>query len=253
MVLWLMLLLSMAQAEEPEGNEQHGFSLVDPLMMLAIRSTIMEPFRIPSGSMYPTLFIGDQIWVRKWAYRINFPLTRIPISKTTLPERGDVVVFVYPNRDGQPSKQPIDLPIPGIATTDYVKRVIGLPGDRVALKEGVVYINGSPVEQELVGDDSFVNDRCRSIPVKKYTETLAGKTYSVFRSAARSYLNTYSEKVVPEGMLFVLGDNRDHSSDSRVWGFVPLGNVKGKAYKIFFSVDLCTAVPQTSRDNTPIP
>ena len=218
------------------------------LIALAFRSAFFQPFSIPSGSMKPTLLIGDYLFVSKYAYgysRHSLPLSpaflpegRWPDSRG--PERGDVIVFKLP-KDG---------------TTDYIKRVIGLPGDFVQVKGGVVHINGEPVERELVGD--FAEPlgargtlRCERRGVNEGGERVCLK--SVFRETlpnGRSYLtlNANDDRVsgsdntrpyaVPEGHYFFMGDNRDNSIDSRYLdavGFVPAANFVGRAEIIFLS------------------
>lgn len=210
-----------------------------------IRSAIAEPFRIPSGSMVPTLAIGDHILVTKFSYGFRIPLTRIPIGSLSTPERGDVIVFVYPGSDENPdgSYKPshyIDLPFPHFSTLDYVKRVVGLPGDRVSVRDNVLYINGKKQEKVFVDDKAFVDDRCRTHDTKHYREKLGDVEHDIL-NASRSMLRMgdYPETLIPEGKVFVMGDNRDHSSDSRVWGMVPLWNIKGKARFIWLSYDQC--------------
>lgn len=210
-----------------------------------IRSAIAEPFRIPSGSMVPTLAIGDHILVTKFTYGLRIPLTRIPIGSLKIPDRGDVVVFVYPGSDENPdgSFSPshyIDLPFPPFSTLDYVKRVVGLPGDRISVKDNVLYINGKKQGKSLKQNETFVDDRCRSHETKRYRENLGGYEHDML-NASRSTLRMgdYPETLIPEGKVFVMGDNRDHSSDSRVWGTVPLRNIKGKAQFIWLSYNQC--------------
>lgn len=160
------------------------------VLALFIRAFVVQAFKIPSGSMEPTLLIGDHILVNKFIYGIKAPLinkTLIPIST---PERGDIIVFIYPLDQGK----------------DFIKRVIGLPGDNIRITNDRIYING-----------------------KRYEDP-----YGVYRENAREAKNL-GPFVVPENSLFVMGDNRDHSYDSRYWGFVPMASVKGKAMIIYWS------------------
>ena len=219
------------------------------LTVLLIRSVVAEPFRIPSGSMVPTLQIGDHILVTKYSYGLRFPLTRIPLTELKVPERGDVVVFVFPESDyekdgrGQPTEPSIsyymDLPVPPFATLDYVKRVVGLPGDSIEVRDNVIYLNGEPQEKTKVGPYNFVDDHCRENATVGFTEDLGGVEHDLLNSASEWRVRDYGPAVVPEGHFFAMGDNRDHSEDSRAWGFVPLRNLKGKAQFVWLSYDRC--------------
>ena len=189
------------------------------LIVFLLRGFIVEPFRIPSGSMLPSLFIGDFILVNKFAYGIKLPVLNKKIVDLDKPERGDVVVFRYP-RD------------PGL---DYIKRVIGLPGDHIAYYNKVLYVNGEPVEREFVGQykgpgQTFANE---------YKEKLDNSEHSMLLLPAKPN-NLQGEYIVPEKTYFVMGDNRDNSNDSRVWGPVPESNLIGKAFMIWmhFSDDM---------------
>jgi len=182
------------------------------LIVFLLRGFVVEPFRIPSGSMLPSLYIGDFILVNKFTYGIKIPVLNKTIIDFNEPARGDVVVFRYP-RD------------PGL---DYIKRVIGLPGDHIAYYNKVLYVNGKPVVRDFVGQykgpgQTFANE---------YVEKLQGAEHSVLLLQARPN-NLQGEYIVPEGMFFVMGDNRDNSNDSRVWGPVPESNLVGKAFMIW--------------------
>ena len=248
MIVWLMIFVFGAHAQQPSQQTAIGSStsVFDALFVLSFRSSVLEPFKIPSGSMYPTLHIGDQIWVRKWAYRVNVPLTRVALTKSQLPNRGDVIVFAHPTSSPGGFSDTFDLPIPGLTTVDYIKRVIGLPGDNIAVKDGVVYLNGQPLPQTRQKTVSFTNSSCRkSGDVTAYTEMVGDKTYSIYREDTT--VNDFAQTTVPPNMLFVLGDNRDYSADSRAWGFVPVENLKGKAISVYFSVDVCSGQPRSNR------
>ncbi|MEM6710868.1 MAG: signal peptidase I [Pseudomonadota bacterium] len=194
---------------------------------LVIRTFLFQPFVIPSSSMVGTLLIGDYLFANKFAY--GFSRYSIPFNPDLFdgrilgsePERGDVAVFKLP-ADG---------------STDYIKRVIGLPGDTIELQNGAIFINGDPVEREQVAD--FVHPETGRT-VTQYRETLPnGVSYEVLDLAQNSILDTSSEPyVVPEGNYFMMGDNRDNSTDSRtlVVGYVPLENFVGRADLIFFSM-----------------
>ena len=227
--------------------------------VLFIRSAIAEPFRIPSGSMVPTLEIGDHILVTKYTYGFRIPLTRIPIGELKSPQRGDVIVFVYPGSDldvppyhfrdtmftadkmedvDKKISYWVDLPLMMFTAIDYVKRVVAIPGDRIRVIDNIVYINGKPQNKTNKQDYNFVNDSCLSYPMKSFTEDLEGYSHEILTKASGRGLGL-DEIVVPEDHVFVMGDNRDNSSDSRKWGFVPFRNIKGKARFVWLSYNQC--------------
>lgn len=186
------------------------------LIVLIIRSFIVEPFRIPSGSMIPTLLPGDFILVSKFSYGIRLPVTHQQVLGNGAPERGDVAVFRYPKNPAQ----------------DYIKRVIGLPGDRIGFSNGHLLINGEPVPREPDGlyrtEDDF--------GAQLYTEQIGDLEYHIVQHG--SYGRPEAEYQVPEGHYFMVGDNRDRSSDSRIWGFVPEDYLVGQAFLIWMSWDM---------------
>lgn len=199
------------------------------LVFLVIRIFLFQPFTIPSDSEEPTLRIGDYVIVSKSSYgwsRHSFPFSLAPFGGRILgqaPRRGDVIVFKLP-RDGR---------------TDYVKRLIGLPGDRVQLIHGVVFLNGAPLRQQSLGPTTDPDDPSR--PVIALRETLPdGRSHVILREATEREGDTTGVYRVPEGQYFFLGDNRDNSLDSR-WpravgvGFVPAENLEGKAELIAFA------------------
>jgi signal peptidase I len=196
-----------------------------------VRTLLFQPFNIPSGSMIPTLLIGDYLFVSKYSYgysRHSLPFSP-PIFQGRLwagePKRGDVAVFKLP-RDG---------------TSDYIKRIIGLPGDTVQMINGVLHINGKPVPRERVGDFSTRDPFGRPVVVPQYREALPnGVGYITLDIDPASYADNTTVFTVPKGHYFMMGDNRDNSSDSRVAsgvGFVPFENFVGRAEVIFFSID----------------
>ncbi|MBN7763930.1 signal peptidase I [Nitratireductor aquimarinus] len=198
------------------------------ILALVIRTFFFQPFSIPSGSMRPTLLEGDYLFVTKWAYgysRHSLPFSpplfsgRIWASE---PERGDVVVFKFP-------------PNPSI---DYIKRVVGLPGDKIQMRDGVLFINDEPVQREKLGQitDPDITEMDR--PVDVYRETLPnGVSYETLDLTENGVGDNTREFVVPEGHYFMMGDNRDNSADSRFSvGFVPAENLVGRANVIFFSI-----------------
>lgn len=189
------------------------------LIVLILRSFVAEPFRIPSGSMMPTLLHGDFILVNKFAYGIRLPVLHTKILDTGLPQRGDVAVFRFP-------KDPSD---------DYIKRVIGLPGDQVLYKDKTLFINGQRINQikngiyQGTGANSVMNG---AVVLHENIETVL---HSILVKYSR--FNTAGEFSVPDNHYFVMGDNRDHSSDSRVWGFVPEENLVGRAFLVWMNWD----------------
>jgi len=198
------------------------------IIALVIRTFGVQPFNIPSGSMMETLLIGDFLFVSKFTYgysRFSFPLSpalfggRIPGAWT--PERGDIVVFRPPLEEN----------------TDYIKRLIGLPGDRIQMKDGLLHINGQPVKRERL---SNWTDEDNQQTIKRWRETLPnGVSYETLDLEDRGALDNTDVYTVPADHYFMMGDNRDNSSDSRVLsrvGYVPFENIVGKAQFIFFSV-----------------
>jgi signal peptidase I len=197
---------------------------------LAVRTFLYEPFNIPSGSMKPTLLVGDYLFVSKFAYgysRHSLPFS-LPVIDgrifADLPERGDVAVFKLPS-DGR---------------TDYIKRIVGLPGDRLQVRDGILHINGEPAERVRL--DNFRDDDGTSNgELARYRETLpgGGLSYTVLDIVAHGSLDNTDVYVVPEGHVFAMGDNRDNSLDSRVpnVGFIPIENLIGRAEIIFFSTN----------------
>ena len=166
------------------------------ILALFIRTFVVQAFKIPSGSMEPTLLVGDHILVNKFIYGIKIPFTDKTLIPISDPKRDDVIVFIYPMDTSK----------------DFIKRVIGLPGDKVEMKDQKITINGEPFED----------------------------THGVFtRPSSDKGLvregSAFGPVTVPEGKLFVMGDNRDHSYDSRFWGFVPIESVKGEAFIIYWS------------------
>ncbi len=201
------------------------------LIAIGIRTVAFEPFNIPSGSMIPTLLVGDYLFVSKYSYgysRYSLPFApnlfagRILAS---LPQRGDVAVFKVP-RDN---------------STDYIKRIVGLPGDRVQMKAGQLFINGEQVPRRLLGD-FLAQESVVRVQVRRFAETLpGGRVHDIVKMGDSGGLNDTPEFKVPADHVFAMGDNRDNSSDSRDpsggVGFIPLQNLVGRAEFIFFSVD----------------
>jgi signal peptidase I len=201
-------------------------------MVFVLRSFLFEPFKIPSGSMIPTLHVGDLILVNKFHYGVRLPVIHTKIVSNNSPERGDVMVFRYP-------PQP---------TLDYIKRVVGLPGDEVAYLNKQLFINGQPVTK---GPMPEFYDRGTMRYSQQFGEALGSKRYNTLNDADRPAFMPgtadfpfkeqcrYSVEgvicTVPEGHFFLMGDNRDNSLDSRYWGFVPEANIVGKAFFVWMN------------------
>ncbi|MBW1681782.1 MAG: signal peptidase I [Deltaproteobacteria bacterium] len=171
-------------------------AVIAVILALFIRTFVVQAFKIPSGSMEPTLLVGDHILVNKFIYGVKIPWIRKTLIPVSSPRHGDVVVFIYP----------LD------KSKDFIKRVIGLPGDRIEIVDRTIYINGKPFDDKY----GYYGPGQRSAP--GYTRK-----------------DHFGPVTVPEGHVFVMGDNRNHSYDSRFWGFVPLSAVKGKAFIIYWS------------------
>lgn len=202
------------------------------ILVFAFRSTFFEPFKIPTGSMIPTLSIGDFILVNKFSYGFKVPFSDmysdpIYITGPSMPKRGDVVVFKYPKDE--------DL--------NYIKRVIGLPGDTIQIIEKQLYVNDELIKTEEVDGKKFIESMVEKYQSYdyKFLKTYTGDAVHITqidKDQGYELLRNFPQIRVPEGKLFVMGDNRDNSSDSRFWGFVPFENVKGKAILIWFSLEL---------------
>jgi signal peptidase I len=204
------------------------------LIVFTLRSFLVEPFKIPSSSMVPTLLVGDFILVNKFKYGVRLPVVNRKIIPLDSPHRGDVMVFRFPED----------------TSLDYIKRVIGLPGDRIVYRNKRLTINGTPVPTRQV-DDYLSKERMQFS--RRYVETVNGVEHQVlldddapaFMAPSRSfpfaancnYNMSGLSCTVPPGHYFVMGDNRDNSSDSRVWGFVPDENIVGKAFFIWLNLN----------------
>jgi len=238
-LLWLADILLFARRRKALAPSQNKEPLVVEysraffpvlLAVLVLRAFIFEPFRIPSGSMMPTLLVGDFILVNKFSFGLRLPVTHYKITEGDKPRRGDVVVFRYPRDESQ----------------DYIKRVIGLPGDHVSYYNHQLSINGVMVDTKEdhlyqgLGDLNRMRGAsgCDRVGAdcQVYVESIGEDNYTVMTNPASSY-GINGEFFVPEGHYFVMGDNRDHSNDSRIWGYVPEENLVGKAVRIWMHWD----------------
>ncbi len=221
-------------------KEVTSFSIII-FFVLLFRSSFFEPFKIPSGSMIPSLMIGDFILVNKFSYGLKLPFSEwftdpIYITDPTHPKRGDVIVFKYPKN----------------TSLNYIKRVIGLPGDTIEIIDKVVYVNDKPIQsieidgKELMAD---MDDKFKHYNFKFY-KAYTGDHEHVIQLEQDNYYNAnYYKITVPEESFFVMGDNRDFSADSRVWNFVPFKYVKGKALFVWLSMTIPWFLSEDNQDN----
>jgi len=189
------------------------------IIVLFLRSFLAEPFRIPSGSMLPTLLIGDYILVNKYEYGIRLPLTKSKVINIAEPERGDVVVFRYPGNE----------------KINFIKRVIGLPGDHIRYEDKNLYVNNIRYEKTTQNNHAYESEFLRPEIEIFLEEDNKNKSYYILNDNMSP--TNDDDFIVPKGKYFVMGDNRDHSSDSRYWGFVPDENLVGKAFFIWMNFD----------------
>ncbi|ARQ01536.1 signal peptidase I [Pseudorhodoplanes sinuspersici] len=224
--------MSVTSTKRKEGGFGETVRVIVHALIIAlvIRTFLFQPFNIPSGSMKETLLVGDYLFVSKYSYgysQYSFPLSP-PLFNGRIfgspPDRGDVVVFRLPKDD----------------STDYIKRVIGLPGDRIQMINGLLHINGEPVKRERIDDFIETEESDRAIRVKRWRETLPnGVSYTTLDLQDNGFYDNTQEYVVPADHYFMMGDNRDNSTDSRVLsqvGYVPFSHLIGRAQIIFFSV-----------------
>ena len=223
--------MAKTEANKKEGGWVETLRTIIYALLIAffVRTLAYQPFNIPSGSMIPTLLVGDYLFVSKFSYgysRYALPLGMGFFSGRILgraPERGDIAVFRQPptNRD------------------DFIKRIVGVSGDRIQMIGGRLHINGKAVEKERIEDIVTRDGRGRTRRIPQYTETLPnGPSYTVRESHGdEGPADNTREFIVPQGQYFAMGDNRDDSNDSRSWGFVPAENLIGRAEILFFSTD----------------
>ncbi|HQN65733.1 MAG TPA: signal peptidase I [Methylophilus sp.] len=233
-VIWLLDILIWSKKRAPDAADpvavEYSKSFFPVILaVFLIRSFIVEPFKIPSGSMMPTLLAGDYILVNKYKYGLRVPILNNVFVDMEHPQRGDVIVFHYP-------------PDP---TIDYIKRVIGLPGDKIQYQDKVLTVNGQKLEQVYLDDYSYKLES-HDITARRLQEDLTGIKHDILiHDVPNRYdigslgdqLQNGETITVPEGHYLAMGDNRDNSADSRVWGFVPDHNLVGKAFFIWFNFD----------------
>jgi len=239
----LVVLPDKPKKKKSSFREYTEAFLTALLIAFFLRAFLVEAFKIPSKSMVPNLLVGDHIFVNKFVYGIRLPLTKKWIAHFSEPKRGEVIVFIYPRND----------------SLDFIKRVVGLPGDKVSLKDDQLLINGEKVNTYPVVVKGVDPKNRRRLEVARVEGKDFGKRFTelpyftewkdfAFFVETLGEVNHYVqhakeagsenlEITVPEGHLFVMGDNRDNSSDSREWGFVPVENIKGRAMFIWLSLD----------------
>ena len=220
-LIWLLDIFVLskkraANAKDPILVEYSKSFFPVILLVFFIRSFIAEPFKIPSGSMMPTLLAGDFILVSKFSYGIRVPILNYTMIEVDKPKRGDVFVFHYP-------------PKPSI---DYIKRVVGLPGDVIEYKSKTLYINDKKIEQTFVDKYPYMMNEIHHIEAKEFKEALGNVNHSIL---IHDLPGENFKFEVPQGHYLAFGDNRDNSADSRVWGFVPEHNLVGRAFFIWFN------------------
>jgi signal peptidase I len=220
------------QTKEPSLKQKIIYEVKSISLIIFVvflfRSVFFEPFKIPTGSMIPTLLIGDFILVNKMTYGFKVPFSdwvSDPIYITTPqdPKRGDVIVFKYPKD----------------VSVNYIKRVVGIPGDTIEIKEKVVYVNNKPIDAQEIDSKKYMADmdeKYEHYKLKFYKAKVSDKEYIYQVDDENFYKTDFDKITVPKGQFFVMGDNRDFSYDSRYWGFVPHRYIKGKAILVWFSM-----------------
>lgn len=228
--MWLLDKLVLQKNREEDEVAPFYIEYTAPFfpvlfIVLVLRSFVVEPFQIPSASMVPTLQIGDFILVNKFAYGLRLPVTRTKIVGIDEPKRGEVMVFFPPNDKRY-----------------FIKRVVGLPGDHIQVLDNQLFVNGQAMEQSDIDVPYLAGYGYQIVD-----ENLDGTQHLVRKRRVAGRLGQSFDYVVPEGHYFMMGDNRDNSSDSRVWGPVPEKNIVGKAFAIWMHWDELFSIPSFSR------
>jgi signal peptidase I len=249
--VWLLdyFVLQRARAadrQEPWWVEYAKSFFPVILIVFLLRSFLVEPFKIPSGSMLPTLLVGDFILVNKFTYGIRLPIVNVKLANINQPRRGEVMVFRYPENP----------------TLDYIKRVVGLPGDKIEYRNKRLRINGVEMPVSPAGEYDYVESGLNFVATQRFTEKLGDHLHTIlvlpdspgvqlggvrrfpFRDNC-AYNDAGFSCTVPSGHYFMMGDNRDSSSDSRYWGFVPDANIVGKAFLIWWNFDKFRRIGQS--------
>ncbi|MBM87071.1 MAG: signal peptidase I [Gammaproteobacteria bacterium] len=218
-------------AQEPLPVEYAKSFFPVLLIVLMLRSFLIEPFQIPTGSMVPTLLVGDFILVNKYAYGVRLPVIGTKVVDVGEPKRGEVMVFFPPHENKY-----------------YIKRVIGVPGDRIRYQDKNLYINGELINNKFIENIS-VKTSVGALPGKRYSETIDGVEHETIQIDVVGNRRTRTNWVVPNGHYFMMGDSRDNSEDSRVWGTVPETNIVGKAIAVWMHKEPGLNLPTFSRNH----